>query len=348
MLVAASLALALAGPPAPAIEWSAPPGCPTRAQVLDRTARIMGRPALDELPTAVSIRGRIEAEPVGFALAIELETPTGRTRKQARAAECSVLGNVAALMVAVAIDPVQAVTTLASEPPTNEAPPSVPNPQPTAVSEPNTTPEPRASPQPRATAERLESRRNESTDADGRTMPRDRWIQALLRASGGIGAGLVPGFDGQLSLGAGVRTRRLRAELLAFHVLARDARYPALPTVGAAVAAWGGSLRAGPVFERGTVELSTSAGVSAAALVATGFGVLSPDTAASAWVALCFVPGVRWRPVPRLAVGADVEGEVALRRPAFALDALPTVHRAGPIGVRGAVVVEVRLGSRAR
>lgn len=340
MLAAPLFALALAGPPAPSIEWSAPPGCPTRADVLGRAARLMGRPALDERPAEVSIRGYVHMEPTGFALAMEIESPTGVTRKRVSAEGCAVLGSVAALMMAVALDPVATTMMLPVDDstPLREPIPPIPS------SEPEPPPAPTRAPV------RRSSRRAPSPPNAGPAPARREpaFVEGMLRASGGVGRGLVPTIDGMLSLGGGVRTRWLRAELVAFHVLSQVARYPDRRTVGANVAAWGGSVRAGPAFEVGAFEVSTRAGVSAAALVATGFGVLDPRGNTSAWIALCFVPGLRWRPGPRWALGADFEGEVALRRPAFSLDALPTLYRTSPVSVRGAIVVELRLGSRER
>jgi len=332
-IAAPLLALAVAGPPAPAIEWSAPPGCPGRVEILEQAARLVGRPALDELPSEVSIRGHIHREPSGFMLRMELESPTGVTHKRVSAEGCAVLGSVAALMVAVTLDPVGTTVTLPSEGSTPPREP-IPSPVPEALPAPTRAPAPRPARQPIA--------------APAPSPREPSFVEGMLRASGGVGRGLVPGLDGMVSLGGGVRTRRLRAELVAFHVLSQAARYPDRPTVGANVAAWGGSLRAGPAFERGAFEVSTRAGVSVAALVANGFGVLDPNGAASAWIALCFVPGLRWQPGPRWAVGVDVEGEVALRRPAFSLDALSSVYRASPVNVRGAIVLELRLGARER
>lgn len=341
MLLAPRLALALVDPSGPVIEWSAPPGCPDGAQVLDEVARIMGRSVADVPRPEASIRGRIRAEPsLGFALEIEIETPSGLTRKRTEADGCDVLGSVAALMVAVAIDPIQTVTVLSSAAPTT--PSEVPAPPLHAPDERAPGPEPRvdADASPDATAA---SGRSASDPA-----PRDAgWVEGRLRGSGGLGRGIVPGVDVHASLGAGLRTRRLRAELVAFHVLAQDARPAALPTVGIEVSAWGGSLRAGPVLDVRTVELSATAGISAAALTASGFGVLDPGRATAAWVALCLVPGLRWRPRSRWTLGVDVELEAALRRPAFALEALPEGYRTPAVGVRGAIVIEVRLGPHA-
>lgn len=326
MLAAPLLALALAGPSAPAIEWSAPAGCPDDAEILGLAARLMGRATLDEPATTLSIRGRIQPEPAGFALAIEVESPTGVTRKQVRAESCAVLGRVAALMVAVALDPLLTTTPIGSPTPSLE--PVAPAP-------------------PTPSSTRPRARASAGLPAEPTPAEREpRFVEGALRAAGAVGTGLLPTLDVMLSLGGSVRMRRLRVELVAVHGLSRVARYPDRPTVGAEVAAWGGSLRAGPVFERGAFEASLRAGLSAAVLVAQGFGVDDPRPGASTWTALSFVPGLRWRPGRRWAVGVDVEADMALRRPAFSLDVLPALHRASPVSVRGAIVVELRLGVR--
>jgi hypothetical protein len=328
MLAAPLLVLALAGPSAPAIEWSAPTGCPDDAEILGLAARLMGRATLDEPATALAIRGRIQPEPAGFALAIEIESPSGVTRKQVRAESCAVLGRVAALMVAVALDPLRTTTAAPIGSPTPSLEPVAP-----------------AAPTPSSTR----SRARASADLPAEPTPagrEPRFVEGALRAAGAVGGGLLPTLDVMLSLGGSVRLRRLRVELVALHGLSRVARYPDRPTVGAEVAAWGGSLRAGPVFERGAFEASLRAGLSAAVLVAQGFGVDDPRPGASTWVALSFVPGLRWRPGRRWAVGADLEADMALRRPGFSLDVLPALHRASPVSVRGAIVVELRLGVR--
>jgi hypothetical protein len=136
----------------------------------------------------------------------------------------------------------------------------------------------------------------------------------------------------------------LRAELVAFHVLARDARYPAPSPAGASVAAWGGSVRVGPRVTFGAVDLHLLAGLGVAAMTATGFGIRNSRTRADAWAGLALYPGVRWQPHPRVALGTDLEAEVALRRPAFFVDDLPVVYRTPRLGVRATAVVEIRWG----
>jgi hypothetical protein len=185
---------------------------------------------------------------------------------------------------------------------------------------------------------------------EGRAPPpraRARALGGFARVSGSIGRGIVPSLDGGLALGAGLLAPRLRAELVAFHIFAQDAHSPAPSPAGATVTAWGGSLRLGPRWQLGPLELHALASVAAAALTATGFGVDNPRRSAGLWMALGLVPGLRWRPSPRVAVGADLEAEAALYRPGFTVGGLLPVYRAAQLGVRGSVVVELRWGGLA-
>lgn len=341
------LAVAAAPAPEPGAEWSAPSGCPDRAQVLEQARALVGDAAADHVLQAVAIRGAIEAAPAGFVLDIDIETPSGVTRKRASAGDCTVLGSVAALMVAVAVDPVRTTSALEIGPaPADEGA----SPGPRRVPEPAPTPD---SAEPQGTLpERVARRRAEpppartASSVSARMRNQRRTPRGLVRASGSIGSGLVPELDVGLAAGAGVLTTGLRAELVVVHVLARDARYPPPSPVGASVAAWGGSVRVGPRVAFGAFDVHLLAGLGVAALSATGFGVRNTRTRADTWAALALIPGVRWQPHPRVALGADLEAEVALRRPAFFVDELPIVYRTPRLGVRATAVVEIRWGGR--
>lgn len=353
MSIAAVPSLALVAALGPAVEWSAPAGCPERARVLDRARALIGGPA-DAAMQQVAIRGIIEPAAAGFSLDVDIRTPSGATHKTAHADDCMVLADVAALMVAVAVDPLRTSEALPRRPARAPGGPS-------SATDVPSTPEP-APPSPAAalppsaapsagTARRpanLEPRGPEpaSPPADASPRPRARMLRGLVRASGSIGRGLVPERDLGLGLGAGLLASHLRAELTLFHVFARDARYPPPSVAGAAIAAWGGSVRVGPYLRLGPVELHALASVAAAAVTASGFGARNSRNNADAWVALALVPGLRWEPIPRMALGVDLELEAALRRPGFAVSGSPPLHRAASAGVRGSLVVELRWGNR--
>jgi len=356
--VLAPLALVLlsSSPAGPSLRWEAPAGCPDRAYVWSRARRLIGtREPSGPMEGEAIVRRTLD----GLTLTVDVWTPSGRSHKVVEADECRVLAEVTALMVALALEPTRVVAAI----PVAAAPPGlVPAPQAPEVIEPAPVVSPAVPPvvPPAASLDRPNSadpgepsvsrrdadpRRAEAANAAADDRARaPRGVEGLLGASFAVGRGLVPGFDGRLAAGAGVQSRRVRAELIAFHVLAQRARYDDLPGVGASVAAWGASARLGPRWSRSAVAAHLLADVGIAAVVAEGFGVTVPDRAADTWIALGLVPGVRWRPTPRASLGLDVEGQVAVRRPAFVLDALDPLHRAARIAARVAVVVEIRLG----
>lgn len=323
------LALFLPGPTGPALRWEAPEGCPDGAYVRDRIEELAGSNQASAPMNAEAIVG---TTPEGLTLTIDVRTPSGHSHKTVEAPDCRVLAEVTALMVATALDPAHVAEQL---------PPSDSSAVPMTPVLPQTLPQPTA-PSPLPTIE------GEPEDpvmvAEPDRPDPSRQIGGIIGASFSLGGGIVPAFDGRLAIGTGLRRANLRAEVIAFHVLAQRVRYPDLPTVGARVAAWGASARLGPLWRRGAIAVHVMADLAVAAVFAEGFGVDRPSQASDAWIALGLVPGLRWFPSPRLGVGLDLEGQVAVRRPAFVLDALPPLYRTARIAARGAVVVEIRLG----
>ncbi len=321
------LGLALAAALGPTFEWSAPEGCPAQARVLDQARTWGGEREPEDSARPIAIRGAIVALAAGFELDIEIRSASGTSRKTARAQDCEVLGNVAALMIAVAIDPLDVTRRLELAP---ELGPLELPPAPPAV-----------------VAPRVEPDDAIVIDAEPLVEPtraQPPGLGGLARVSGSIGRGIVPALDGAIGVGVGVLTARVRADLEVFHVLSQDALAPPPSLAGASVAAWGAGLRVGPRFDLGPLELHLLAGVTAAALPAVAFGIPNPRPGTEAWVALSVVPGLRWAPIPRLAVGADLQADAALRRPAFALDGQSTLYRSPPLALRGSLVVELRWG----
>lgn len=333
------LVLALSAAPGSSLDWSAPAGCPDRDSVLDQVQRLAG----PDTPTAgVRVEAKVRPAAADLSLRIELHTPSGVNRRTIHAEDCTVLAGVTALMMALAIDAVDVADRLTSVP----SPPSIP---PEALGIPPAevqSAERRTAPTTRpAGREPLSAGGPSSADGPTRTPSRARsGVQGLVGTSFSFGRGIVPVLDGRVAARTGLLARFVRAELVGFHVFAQRARAPERPTAGATVAAWGAIVRAGPRWQRGALELHAMAGLETAALVARGFGVTRSTRAAGAQIALTLAPGVRWVPSPRWGLGFDVEGELALRRPAFALDAVPVVYRAGRVGLRGTIAIELRLG----
>jgi hypothetical protein len=156
-----------------------------------------------------------------------------------------------------------------------------------------------------------------------------------------MGRGILPRFDAGMGLGVGLVGRWFRVDAFASHQLARRADYASLGA-GARISAWTMSLRGGPRVTIGTLEIHALLGPSAGAVVGRGYGVERPAVARDAWVGVGIAPGVRWRFAPSWALGADLEVDAALRRPAFFIVGRDELHRASSVAVRGLVGLEWR------
>ena len=326
--------------PDPSVHWSAPPGCPNRAQVLGQVGALIRDPSGEDRLEQATVHGVIDVDDVGFVLRMDIETSTGTTRKSVQADDCTVLARVAALMIAVAVDPVQ--TSRNVSPP--EAPStsdgiagreSGPIPEFELAAEPEPDPRPLHTGPPEQAAA--------TVDPDREHAPVE--LGGFVRASGSLGRGLLPRIDGGLGLGVGLLAPHLRVEVIGSHVFAQEAHYPPPSPGGARIAAWGGSLRAGPRAEVGPLELHALGTVDLTLLTARGLDVRNPRRAADLHVAVSLVPGLRWAPHPRVALGADLEVQAPLRRPAFTVGARSELYRSPAYGVRAALVVEMRWGA---
>ncbi len=334
MFASLVLALVLPSSAGPGLRWETPAACPNETYVRDRIAQLAGP---SEVLPPIDAEAVIRATPEGLALTIDVRTPSGHSHKTVAASDCRVLAEVTALMVATALDPAY----VAEQLPPSDSDPTVPIAPMLPPAVPEVTPPPVALP---SEAPVDDEHEDPVTVVDPDPADPVRRTGGTVGASFSLGGGIVPAFDGRLAIAAGLRRANLRAELVVFHVLAQRVRYADLPTVGASIAAWGASARLGPRWRRGAIALHLMADLGVAAIWAEGFGVDRPTRGADAWIALGLVPGIRWRPSPRLGVGFDLEGQVAIRRPAFVLDALPPLYRTARITARGTAVVEIRLG----
>ncbi|MCA9711352.1 MAG: hypothetical protein KDK70_36270 [Myxococcales bacterium] len=327
------LAVLASSPPA---EWTSPPGCPGLDAVLAE-ARRQGA-ELDDEP--VDLRGSIEPIDGGYALHLTIDTASGTTRRTVRTDSCEPLARAAGLMLAVALDPLRVPAPPSPADPEAEPPPVEVAPSP----EPPLGPQPRAEPGPGVEPG---SSTEPSPDAADAARPAPA-VDGVVIASGTLGRGITPAIDGRVQLGLGLDAPRVRAELLGFHAFAQTARFAQQPEIGARVLGWGGSVRAGPRFTWGWLELACPVGVELAVVVGQGFGTDQTWQRADLRWGPLVAPGVRARLGPWVALGVDVELDVALRRPAFALEPLGDVHRTPRLGARGGARLELRFPTRRR
>lgn len=319
-------AMVLAAPPEPtparALDWSAPETCPDAAAITARVEQLIGR-ELDDGSESVRVRAIVE---VGERPQVRLrvDSETGSRERTITAASCAELGEVAAVVIAVAIDPSASLRADAvePEPPAPQARP-VPPPAP---------PQPRERPAPEPTSP------SQRTDAAHERRP-----VGTLRIGAGAATGALPGVTAALELGAGVRWRHARIDLWAEHWLGRVAEAPGANdaavlvrlTIARAQGCW--------VPTAGKkVEFPLCAGAAIGAASARGRGVPEARVVRVAWAAAHLQAAVLFVPIRRLALGPFVRGQVPILRPAFSLDGYGVVHRTAAAGFVGGLSIELR------
>ncbi|MBZ5711545.1 hypothetical protein [Nannocystis pusilla] len=339
----ALLLLAVAGPPA--IEWRAPEGCPTRADVLDALAALTRPPDLE----GVRVRGVVRRVGGRYELRLDIHTRRLTQRRVERADACDSLDGAAALIIAIAIDPLEFAGSLAPAPPAPEpesepappvpAPPvDVPGPPPELVE-----PEPVPGPAPDEPAKADPDRPWPPTPAP---VARPRHTSVFVRVDGGIDAGATQTVAGDVGGALGVLHRRLRIEAVGLYMPPRPLTFRG-DRVGV-VARWALGVRGCVRFVRSVLEIPLCLGLEGGQFLAVGDGItVDPRSARPPWFAILLGLGLVWSPHPRVGLGLRSEFVVApLRAPFTVSDQL--VHITQPVGVRVGGGLEIRFGPGAR
>lgn len=360
VLVGATLGggmVAVEAPPAVAVEldWQAPRGCPEAEHVEATIGRFVGQPLAASRTSASAstrVRAVVRARAEGFEVELWTRNGAAEERRTFAAPGCEVLADATALIVAVALRPVDAAaissTTRASEAVRDPGPSVVP-PGPTPTSTPTPTPTPPPTPPPTMVAPQLRSpaapaappRPSEAhppADAQRRT------LGGALAITMGPGLGVLPGVAAQLSAALALRGRRWRAEAGGSYWFPRTAGTPDQPTVEIGLSS--GMLRGCWVAGRSRLELPVCAGAELGAMRGRGQGpgVLS-KTSRSLWAAAHAGPGLTWRLRSWVALRLSVDAIVMLRQPGFDVRVAGEpleLHRTPPVGGRATVGIELR------
>lgn|GEM_PF-2250524 len=310
----AILSLVLTSFTAPAVEWETVEGCPGADSVFD-AAEAFGASVRD---ATLSLRGVVEPlDGGGYRLDLAIETPTGTTTRQLRAASCTELSRAAGLVLSVAVDPLHIPPPPA---PTQPSQPPVEHVGTTSVP-PHEPPAPAPSPKPPP-------------------------LSGSLFVAGTAGRGLTPVVDGRMRVGFALDARRVRAEASGFHAFGQDVTDAQQPNMGATIRAWGGAMRVGPQWVRPRVAVAWTSGLELAAVIGKGFGAdRTWSRAALSWNAVTAL-GLRIPVGRRVSLGADGEFNIAVRRPAFSVATPQTLFRVPRVGIHGGLRLEVRFFGR--
>ncbi len=318
-----ALALALAAALGPAagepptwleLHWSAPPGCPDREVVLTRLRELIGDGITSASP--VVIEAEVSQRRDGFALKLRSRTTAGQTSHELASADCRALADAAALVAAVAIDP---LLTEARLPTTGDA-------------------------DPLRTAEQDEIR---EPQPPAPTLPRERGrlrlARFILRTDALIGYGNLPAESFGPVISAGMIGPHWRTEIAAVYQGPRTAYADRTRTAGAAIATWAARVRGCGVPVVRVVEFPLCVGVEGGQLRARGLGGGSTTAVdARPWGAISFGPAIGVSPRPCIAIFAGVDAVVPLSRPRFYASGV-TVHRPAAAAVRATIGLELRV-----
>lgn len=342
MLVA--LVIALAAPAAGLqLDWQAPAGCPDQAGVRGRVAAMLAAGVIEGSDLAAT--GRVSAASEGWRLELELVRAGGSERRSLGDSDCAALADAAALMIAVAIDPL-------ARPPEVVVPAPVVELVPPVVAVPEDRP---AVPEDRPVVAVPEDRVEPAEASEDEAVPRDRPVvrarrlQLGLQAGAGVGfTRILPGPNAALGLGLGLEGRGWRVEL-------NGGFAPPVRGTASGQPAIGGSFRVGfaelrgcgvPALRRAPVSFPLCVGLQVGAMHGrgSGEGLRVPLAARSLWVATRIGGALRWRPRDgRVGLWLGLDAIVALTRPEFETAGGVRVHRAAQAGGQASLGLEVRL-----
>ena len=327
-LLAALVVAPVADVPAPfELVWQAPAACPDGAEVLRRLATLAPGRAAPGLRADGSI-----APVVGgtWRLQLALRGPGIADTRTIDAAECSTLGDVAALLLAIAVAPETAVRRHEAGAGARDDRPVLPLPPREPVAAPSIAAPPRIEPDELPTA-----------PVPRRSAVLPGVLRGALRLAGGAEVGAIPAWSPSAVLGAALLGAGWRVELAGTYS-ARTVAYDDRSPVGGRLQLAAGALRGCGVPRWRRFEFPVCGGFELGALRGVARGVLAPAPALDLWIAAQLVAGAAWVPARRVALVVALDVSIALRRPGFHVASLGELARSQPIGLRPTVGVELR------
>lgn len=338
--LAAALALAdapaRAQPPGLELRWPTVAGCPTQAEVEAAVTRLVAGGAPRPVAAEAALQRDIARR---WTLRLTLRDADGAQTRVLTSARCQALGDAAAVILAVAAEPLAVATHVA---PLVPAPPA---PEPT-TSGPRTVNDASVVGSGPASASETHAPR-----IDGRPVaPLDTEIPpGLLRAPVSAVVGPRFGLDVQgaaalgpsgrvvpgVLLGLSLRWPRVRLQARAAHWFASRVPHPDRADVGVTLRLTAATVRACPILARGSLDLELCGGLELGALRAAGDGLADNRVSRGVWAAAVLAAGARYRPLRWLALGLELEGALAFSRHRYAVEGLDgDIHVTPLLGAR--------------
>lgn len=312
------------------LRWTAPTSCPDGSTVGSWIAAL-GPTAPEGAPPA-DASVTVEAHDGLHTADIEVWAAGQRTTRVLQDADCVLVSRAAAVVVAVALDPIgvaDATGVLDERAPARaESTPSATRP---------TAP---------ATSTSTSSTRTPRADVAPPIEPSRRRTRLELGIGAGTGVGglQLPAAGVGVFLAPFVGMRRWQLEAVVQYWLPRRVPLDDPHDVRATLQMVTGGLRFCPLLSRGRVRVTACAGVDAGAILgrADGDDLTARRPARAPWAGVVVAPGVRWALAPRITVGVTVEAVASLYRPRFAIRGITQdIWVVGAADVRGLFTVQI-------
>lgn len=318
--------------PPDALTWNAPPGCPTGGAFADRVESLLGRP-WGEFPPRFAVA--ISIESLGgdrWRLRLGLREDSGAGQRVIEDASCELLTEAAALIVALAVDPVAVMNRQAEPARPAPGPSALPDPE-GAAPPPDDARSPTAEPDPVGPAD--------PGPPETESAPSGR-VRGAVRVSPLLGAFVLPGLGGGLELAGLVRIGQVSGEAYGRYWFPRDERVEGDPALGGVFRSWAAGLRGCGWLGRGAVSFPLCGALEVGQIIGRGTGVSDSRTGFGTWAGGNATAGVAWSPAPQFAILGAVEGTVAIARPRFEITNIGVLHQPAPVGMRAFFGTEVR------
>jgi hypothetical protein len=327
------------------LEWTAPAGCPSRAELGEQIVSLLGSELDDERGKMHVVASARLGDDGIWTAEIELRSRGGvRHRTIPRARDCVELADATAVVVAIAIDPgaMARIETGADEPDDDGELPVVPEP---VVSPPLEVPsepvepieDPPVEPEPREDLPALDIVVREPTPPPSPIRER---LRAMIAVVGGVGYGSIPGAAGSLGGDIGLLLPRVRVTASGTWWF-RTGRV--VDDANVDFGQWSVAVRGCPVFGvTPMVELMACVGVEAGQTLARTDGLAEDRRRADPWIAGLAAPTLAVVPTRWLAIRAGVELVVPVIRSVYEVRGFGEVFQATPAGVRGLIALETR------
>lgn len=327
------------------LDWIAPPGCPSAAEVEQIVVRWRESAPTSLPPLHVGARGRVVAVPTGgFALALDLTTEGTLTHHDEHADDCVVLAEATALQVAMALGflPDGKPSTQVSRVPIPAPPAALDLPGPPPPIDPPPIGPPPIDPPPMTPTARPVDPRPTSAPASTPRRRRPLGLRGAVRLQGSAGTGRVPRIDAGLGLAGALLWPRARLDVVVAHTFLQPRPHPDRAGLSLRVWQWTSRVRGCWVPRVGVLELPLCGGLEVGASRATSRGVARTRVATGPFVASALAGALVWPFTRRLALWVELDGWVAWTQPAFTVQDLAPWFTTRRVGVDGVVGLELR------